>query len=328
MKKLLIAVALAAAGVAHAADFAPAVVFDMGGKFDKSFNEAAYNGAERFKQDTGTAYNEFEIKNPAQREQALRRLADRGSDPIVSIGFSQAPAVEKIAPDFADTRFAIVDMVVEKPNVKSIVFKEQEGSFLVGALAALASKTGKVGFVGGMDVPLIRRFACGYEQGAKHINAQIEVFQNMTGTTPAAWNDPTKGAELAKSQFDRGADVVFAAAGGTGVGVYQAAADAGKLAIGVDSNQNHLHPGTMLTSMVKRVDQAVYNAFESAAKGNWQPGVESLGLAEGGVDWALDEHNAPLITEEMKTKMQELKDAIIKGDIKVHDYMADNTCTY
>ena len=188
--------------------------------------------------------------------------------------------------------------MVDLPNVESVVFKEHEGSFLVGMMAAMASKTGKVGFVGGMDVPLIRKFQCGYEQGVKYANPKAEVSANMTGTTPTAWNDPARGGELAKAQFAKGVDVVFAAAGGTGVGVYQAAKDAGKLAIGVDSNQNHLHPGTMLTSMVKRVDVAVYNSFKQH-----KPGVTALGLKEGGVDYAIDQHNAKLVTPEMKAKV-------------------------
>jgi basic membrane protein A len=188
-------------------------------------------------------------------------------------------------------------------------------------MAALASKTGKVGFVGGMDIPLIRKFQCGFEQGAKFVNPKAEVFANMTGTTPAAWNDPARGGELAKAQFAKGADVIFAAAGGTGIGVYQAAKDGGKLAIGVDSNQNHLQPGTMLTSMVKRVDVAVYNAFKGT-----KPGVQSLGLKEGGVDYAMDEHNAKLVSADMKKRVDAAKADIIAGKIKVIDYMAANAC--
>lgn len=304
----------------------PAVIYDMGGKFDKSFNQSAYVGADRYMKETGTKYREFEPTNDAQREQAIRRLAKRGADPIVAIGFSQASAVETVAKEYPKTKFAIIDMVVNLPNVQSIVFKEHEGSFLVGALAALASKSGKVGFVGGMDIPLIRRFACGYVQGVKHVNGGATVYQNMTGSTPAAWNDPGKGSELAKSQFDRGADVVYAAAGGTGVGVYQAAKDNGKLAIGVDSNQNYLHPGTMLTSMVKRVDVAVYNAFKGASDGSWKPGVQVLGLAQGGVGWALDEHNKALVSDSMRTQVEQLKSDIVTGKIAVHDYMSDNNC--
>jgi len=313
----------AAVTAAFAAAAEPAIVYDMGGKFDKSFNEAAYVGMENWKKETGKQYLEFEIANESQREQAIRRMAEKGASPIIGVGFSQASAIEKVAKEFPKLNFVIVDMVVGLPNVQSVVFKEQEGSFLVGAMAAIASKTGKVGFVGGMDIPLIRRFECGYEQGAKFANPKAEVFANMTGTTGAAWNDPTRGGELAKAQFAKGADVVFAAAGGTGVGVYQAAKDSGKLAIGVDSNQNHLQPGTMLTSMLKRVDVAVYNVSKSFA-----PGVTVLGLKEGGVDYAIDANNAKLVTADMKKRVDAAKADIISGKIKVTDYMADNACKY
>ncbi len=318
--------ALLAAMPLAAAELSPAVVFDMGGKFDKSFNEGVWNGIERFKTETGVKYREFEVTNETQREQALRRMAQRGADPVLGIGFAQAPALEKVAKEFPETRFAIIDMVVDLPNVQSIVFKEHEGSFLVGALAAATSKTGKVGFIGGMDIPLIRRFACGYVQGVKHGNAKAEVLQNMTGTTPAAWNNPTKGGELARSQFDRGADIVYAAAGGTGVGVMQAAKDAGKLAIGVDSNQNHIHPGTILTSMLKRVDVAAYNVFKTAMDGTWKPGIQVLGLAEDGVGWALDGNNDKLVDAGTRAMMDSLRADIIAGKIKVHDYMSNNSC--
>jgi basic membrane protein A and related proteins len=321
------AVALAAFG-ANAADIKPAVVFDMGGKFDKSFNEGVASGADKFTKETGISYREFEITNETQFEQTHRKFAQRGSDPIIGVGFSQGGAVDAVAKEFPDTRFTIIDMVVDLPNVQSVLFKEHEGSFLVGVLAAMASKSGKVGFVGGMDIPLIRKFACGYVQGVKFANPKAEVIQNMTGTTPSAWNDPGRGGELAKGQFDRGVDVIYAAAGGTGFGVYQAAKDAGKLAIGVDSNQNHLQPGTMLTSMVKRVDLAAYNSFMDAKNGTWKPGFSFLGLKEGGVGWALDEHNAALITPEMKAKVDQAEADIIAGKLMVHDYMADNTCTY
>jgi basic membrane protein A len=300
----------------------PAVIFDMGGKFDKSFNEAAYNGAEAWKKDTKKPYLEFEISNPTQREQAMRRMAERNADPIVGVGFSMGSPIEKVAKEFPKLHFTIIDFVVDLPNVESVVFREHEGSFLVGMMAAMASKSGKVGFVGGMDVPLIRKFQCGYEQGAKYANPNVEVLSNMTGTTPAAWNDPARGGELAKAQFGKGVDVVFAAAGGTGVGVYQAAKDASKLAIGVDSNQNHLHPGTMLTSMVKRVDVAVAASFKQH-----KPGVTSLGLKEGGVDYALDKDNEKLVSAAMKTKVDAAKADIIGGKIKVVDYMAASKCS-
>lgn len=316
------AVGTTAVGTAGAADFTPAVVFDMGSKFDKSFNEAAWNGAERFKAETGIAYREFEVSNPAMREQAIRNMARRGARIVVAMGFAQAAAVEAVAREFPDTKFTLVDMVVDLPNVQSLIFKEHEGSFLVGMAAAMASKTGKVGFVGGMDIPLIRKFALGYVEGARYVNPDIEIYQNMTGTTPAAWNDPTRGGELARSQFDRGADVIYAAAGGTGVGVYQAARDAGKLAIGVDSNQNYLHPGTMLTSMVKRVDVAVYDAFATARDGSWTAGTRILGLAEDGVGWALDEYNRALVSPEMEAAVEKARADIVAGRIAVTDYTA------
>jgi basic membrane protein A len=317
-KRILLSVLVAAPACGWAE---PAVIFDMGGKFDKSFNQAGYNGAEKWKKESGKNYMEFEIANPAQREQAQRRMAERGANPIVGIGFSQGSAAEKVAKDFPKTQFVVIDAEVKLPNVQSIVFKEHEGSFLVGVMAAMASKSGKLGFVGGMDIPLIRKFACGYEQGARYANPKAEVTTNMTGTTPQAWNDPARGAELAKSQFASGVDVVFAAAGGTGLGVYQAAKDAGKLAIGVDSNQNHLHPGTMLTSMVKRVDVAVYTAFKTVT-----PGMTSLGLKEGGVDVAIDDNNARLVTPEMKKRVDAARADIISGKIKVIDFTAANAC--
>jgi basic membrane protein A len=304
----------------------PAIVYSTGGKFDKSFNEGVSDGAQKFNKETGIAIAEFEPSNETQFEQAHRRFAQRGQDPIVAVGFSQAVALEKVAKEFPNVHFTIIDMVVPLPNVQSVTFKEQEGSFLVGVLAALASKSGKVGFVGGMDIPLIRRFQCGFEQGVKYANPKAELVANMTGTTPAAWNDPGRGAELAKGQFDRGVDVVYAAAGSTGIGVLQAAKDRGKLAIGVDSNQNHLHPGTMLTSMTKRVDLAAYNSFKATKDGNWKAGVSTLGLKEGGVDWALDKNNEKLITPDMKAKVDAAKADIISGKIVVHDYMSNNAC--
>lgn len=303
-----------------AKEFSPAIVYDFGGKFDRSFNQSASAGAEQFKKETGIAFREFEVSNAAQREQAMAQFAKRGATIIVAIGFTQASAVEKVAKQFPDVKFTVVDAVVDLPNVQSINFREQESSYLCGMLAAMASKTGKIGFVGGMDIPLIRKFALGYVEGAKHVNPNIEVFQNMTGTTPAAWGDPTKGGELAKSQFGRGADVVFHAAGATGIGVMQAAKDAGKLAIGCDSNQNYLHPGTILTSALKRVDVAVHRAFLDAKNGTWKPGQQVLGLKEDGVDVAVDDNNRQLLTPEMLAKIKEAKAAIIAGEIKVPEY--------
>ena len=315
---LPIAFALTAPAAALAA---PAVVYDMGGKFDKSFNEAAFRGMERWKKETGKPALEFEIANESQREQALRRMAERGATPVIGIGFGQGSAIDKIAKEFPKLQFTIIDAVANQPNVQSVIFKEQEGSFLVGMIAVLTSKTGKVGFIGGMDIPLIRKFQCGYDQGVHYANPKAEVFVNMVGTTATAWNDPARGGELARAQFSKQADVIFAAAGATGMGIYQAAKDAGKFAIGVDSNQNHLQPGTMLTSMVKRVDVAVYEAAK-----NHKPGLMTLGLKEDGVDYALDKYNEKLISAEVKKKVDQAKADIIAGKIKVVDYMTEPSC--
>ncbi|MBO6814953.1 MAG: BMP family ABC transporter substrate-binding protein [Rhizobiaceae bacterium] len=312
---------------AWAEDFKPAVIYDMGGKFDKSFNEGVYNGIKRFTDETGIKVMEFEVTNETQREQAMQRMVDRGATLVLGVGFAQADAINKVAGENPDRNFAIIDVNwLDQPNLRQYAFKEHEGSYLVGMAAALASDTGKIGFVGGMDIPLIRAFACGYVQGAKAVNADIDILQNMTGTTPAAWNDPGKGAELTQSQIDRGADVIYQAAGGTGIGVIRAAADAEKLAIGVDSNQNHLAPGSVLTSMLKRVDVAAYETMKDGMSGDFETGVRILGLAENGVGWALDENNEKLITDEMKTAIDSASAEIVAGDISVHDYRSDNTC--
>jgi len=224
--------ALALAAGTAAAD--PAILFDLGGKFDKSFNESAFNGAERWAEETGGSYAEVEIQSDAQREQAIRRFAETGANPIVMAGFAWASALEEVAADYPDTKFQIIDMVVDAPNVRSIVFSEEQGSYLVGMLAAMASETNTVGFIGGMDIPLIRNFACGYAQGVKAANPEATVIANMTGTTPAAWNDPVKGSELTQAQIAQGADVVYAAAGGTGVGVLQTDLSNGGVGYAVD----------------------------------------------------------------------------------------------
>ncbi len=305
----------------------PALIFDLGGKFDKSFNEAAFNGAERFAQETGGTYRDIELTSEAQREQALRRFAEQGFNPIITTGFAFATPVEAVAPDYPDIKFVNVDgWLPEVPdNVLLINFQEHQGSYLVGMMAAMASESGTIGFIGGMDIPLIRHFGCGYAQGAKAVNPDIEIVANMTGTTPAAWNDPVKGSELTKAQISQGADVVYAAAGGTGVGVLQTAADEGILSIGVDSNQNYLHPGSVLTSMLKRVDVAVYESMktgEDLETGKFMV----LGLAEDGVGYSLDEHNASLVTDDMKMKVDAARDAIIDGSLNVVAYYENDSC--
>ena len=311
---------------AQAADPKLALVYGGGGKFDKSFNQSAYEGAERFKKETRVGYLEAQITSDAQGEQVLRSMARKEVDLVVSIGFSMTNAVATVSREFPKVKFMIIDDEVKGDNVNSVKFKEQEGSYLVGVAAALASKSHKVGFVGGMDIPLIRAFGCGYAQGAKAIDSKTEVTQNMVGTTPAAWSDPAKGGELARAQFDRGVDVVFAAAGGSGMGALQAAKDKNKLGIGVDSNQNPLFPGFILTSMLKRVDNAVYDGFMSIKNGTWKAGLSEKGLKEGGVDWALDDNNRKLITPAMQTRIKQASQDIQSGKIKVVDYRAANSC--
>ena len=311
--------ALTIAAGASAADPKLGIVYDAGGKFDKSFNQSAFEGASRFKKETGINFIEVQASSDTQAEQMLRGLARKNLDLIASIGFAQTQAVQKVAKEFPKVHFVLIDGIAQGANVNSVMFKEEEGSYLVGVAAAMASKSKKLGFIGGVDIPLIRTFACGYAQGAKAAVAKAEITSNMVGTTSAAWNDPAKGGELARSQFDRGIDVVFAVAGGSGMGALQTAKEKGKLAIGVDSNQNGLYPGTVLSSMVKHVDNAVYDSFMQMKNGTWKAGVTAKGLKEGGVDWALDENNRKLITPEIEKRVLGARKDIIDGKVKVID---------
>ena len=330
MTAALLAGSLVASVAAYAAaDVKPAVIYDLGGKFDKSFNEGVFNGATKFKKETGIDFRDLEIQNEAQREQVLRKFAKDGFSPIMmpsaSPGRPRWQGRRRISPrpsSASSTRSST------SPTSSRSCSRREEGSFLVGVIAAETSKTGKVGFVGGMDIPLISAFECGYAQGVKYASdGKDEVFANMTGTTPAAWNDPVKGGELAKSQIDRGADIVYAAAGATGQGVLKAAADAGKFGIGVDSDQNGLFPGKILTSMLKRVDVATYKSFKAAKDGTWKagrPGVRPEGRRRRlrGRRQQQGHPHAP----RSKAKADAAKADIISGKIKVHDYMSDNKC--
>ncbi len=322
MKKILNIIIVSFALVFSTSSFANkiGVIYDSGGKFDKSFNELAYKTALRVQDELGWEMVEFEAANNTQIEQGMRKVADRGATLIVGMGFAQADAVAAVAPDYPDTKFVAVDVCwLEDPasNIYQACYKEHEGSFLVGMIAAMASKSGTVGFVGGMDIPLIRKFQGGYDQGARYVNPDIRVLGNMTGTTVEAWNNPTKGAELAKAQIDKGADVVYQAAGGTGIGVLQAAADAGVLGIGVDSNQNWMHPGNMLTSMLKRLDLTIYEQAEKTAAGTFESGIHILGLAEGMVGYATEDG---LVTSEMEAAVKAASQGIVNGSITVEDW--------
>ncbi len=303
-----------------AQDFLPAIVYDIGGKFDQSFNQMAYRGAERFRKETRIIYREFQLTSPQQRIAALRSLAQKGATVVVALGFAQTDAVRTIARSFPNTSFALIDGTVNLPNVRSVLFKEHEGSFLVGMAAAMASKTGAIGFIGGMDSQLVRNFADGYQQGAHYIDPDIKVYQSITGTTPDAWNAPSRGGALARGQFQSSVDVIFTEAGKTAHGAYRAAARSGRLAIGSDYNQNYMHPGTMLTSMVRRLDLATYQAFMDAKNRVWSSGVQRLGLAENGVGWSLDQHNRDLISAEMETRLEQARQDIIAGALTVRSY--------
>src|SRR6266404_9229451 len=313
---LIAALALSSA----AAEFKVGLVLDRGGKDDKSFNSSAFAGASEAKVKLGITLKCVEATDDNAFEPLLRALAQRDYDLIIGIGFGQAEAVKKTAQQFPKKQFAIVDGQVDAPNVRSLLFEEHEGAYLVGAIAAMSSKTGKIGFVGGMDIPLIRRFELGYEAGAKKINPQMVVVANYVGVSSEAWNNPPKGKELALSQYEAGADIIFAAAGASGLGVFDAAEDKKKFAIGVDANQDWTKPGLILTSMLKRVDLSVYSTIEDAKAGKFTGGVKRFGLADKGIDYSVDQYNAGILAESVRRRADELKSEIIAGTITVPDY--------
>jgi basic membrane protein A len=305
---------------ATAADFKVGLVLDRGGKDDKSFNASAYQGAMDAKKKLGIFLKFTEASDDTAYESLLRAFAERNFDLIIGIGFAQKEAVKKVAAQFPDRHFAIVDSQVDLPNVRSLLFEEHEGAYVIGAIAAMTSKTGKIGFVGGMDIPLIRRFEMGYEAGAKKINPAVSVTANYVGVTSEAWNNPPKGKELAMNQYDNGVDIIFIAAGASGLGVFDAAEERKKFAIGVDSNQDWIKPGLVLTSMLKRVDEAVYSTIEEAKAGKFVGGVKHFGLNNQGVDFSVDEFNAKILTDDVRKRADELKAEIIAGKINVPDY--------
>jgi basic membrane protein A len=306
------------------------IVFDIGGKDDRSFNAAAFEGVKRAERELGIVLRDVEPGNPTSIEPAMRAFAERGYDLVVGVGFAQAPIMEIVAKDYPHVNFAIVDGVSQLPNVASLVFKEHQGSYLVGMIAARTSKTGKLGFVGGMDIPLIHRFATGYEEGARAVNPNVSVYRNFVGVTDSAWNNPGKGKELALSQMGKGADVIFTAAGNSGLGAFDAVEQAGTgpdgrathFVIGVDSNQNMVKPGYVLTSMVKRVDNAVYDIINDVKNKRFKGGIHVFGLDKDGVAFSLDQHNQPLIDPSILQEVEAARQKIIRGDIQVTDAMA------
>jgi basic membrane protein A len=298
------------------------IVFDIGGKDDRSFNSAANEGVLRAKKEFPIVLRDVEPGDPTSIEPAQRAFAQYGYNMIIGVGFAQGPILTEVAKDYPQLHFVLIDAVAESPNVASLLFKEHEGSFLVGMIAAYTNNTGTIGFVGGMDIPLIHRFQTGYEEGAKYVKPNINVLVNYVGITDTAWNNPGKGRELANSQYERGADVIFQAAGNSGLGVFDAAEAYKKFAIGVDANQNWVKPGFILTSMMKRIDNAVYNVVKDEVEGKFQGGVHIYGLENQGVDYALDDYNRKLIPQDVIDKVEQAKQDIIAGKIKVTDAMA------
>ncbi len=279
---------------------------------------------------------DVEPGNPVSIEPAMRAFAERGYDLVIGVGFAQGPIMQAVAKDYPNIHFAIIDGVIfeddgktPKANVASLVFKEHEGSYLVGLIAGMTSKTGTIGFLGGMDIGLIHRFEGGYEQGAKAANPQIQVIQNYVGVTDSAWNNPGKGKEIALAQIGKGADVIFTAAGNSGLGAFDAVEQAGKdssgrathFVIGVDSNQNMVKPGFVLTSMVKRVDNAVYDIVKDVVNRKFQGGFHVFGLDTDGVAYVMDNYNQTLVSPEAVKAAEEARKKIVSGEIKVVDRM-------
>lgn len=303
------------------------LILDKGGRDDKSFNAAAFLGANKAKAELklegqkgeAISLKVVEAADDNSFEPMLRNFARAKFDLIISIGFAQAEALNKVAAQSPDRKFVIVDAEVKQPNVSSLLFQEHEGAYLVGAIAAMTSKTGQIGFIGGMDIPLIRRFLMGYEAGIKSINPKAKLMTHYVGVTSHSWNNPPRAKELALAQYSSGVDVIFGAAGASNMGILDAAAEKKLFAIGVDSNQNGIKPGRVLTSMLKRVDVAVYDAIQSALERKFKPGVRTFGLSDKGVDFAVDEHNRALITPIILKKLSQIKADILAGKIKVPD---------
>src|ERR1700752_4809680 len=305
------------------------ILFDIGGKDDRSFNAAAWEGVQRAAKDLPIVLRDIEPGTPNAIEPAMRAFAERNFDLIIGVGFAQAPIMESVAKDYPHIQFAIIDGVSQLPNVASLIFKEPEGSYLVGILAAKASQTGTIGFLGGMDIGLIHRFAKGYEEGARSVNPNIRVIANYVGVTDSALNNPGKGKELSLAQIGKGADVIFTAAGNSGLGAFDAVEQQGKqngrathFVIGVDSNQNMVKPGFVLTSMVKRVDNAVYNIVQEVVKGRFKGGFHVYGLESDGVGYVIDDNNRTIVSSDAIAAAEEAKKKIIAGEIKVTDAMA------
>jgi basic membrane protein A len=303
------------------------IVFDLGGRGDKSFNDGAYLGGERARKDLAAEVRFIEPGDGSDREAGLRLLAAEGMDLVVGVGFIFSDDLTQLAREYPNTNFAGVDYSIgvdsagnpipPPPNLAALKFREEEGSFLVGALAALVSKTKKLGFVGGMNFPLIHKFEAGYRAGIRHVCPGCTITSQYAGVTPEAFRNPGRGKELGLSQYQQGVDIIYHASGSTGLGVFEAARQTGKLAIGVDADQYLEAPGYILTSMVKGVDVAVFQATQWTKENVFRGGIYQLGLKEGGVGYVYDDNNRALIPPAVRERVEQLRQEIITGRIKV-----------
>jgi basic membrane protein A len=308
--------------VIAAEEFKPAIIYESSATGDHAFIDMLKLGALKAKQEYDIDYTEFRMPEGADRVTFLKEVAESGTNFIIAAGFQNVVPVLSLVEQYPDIKFTVIDGTVPPlfNNVQSINFYDHEGSFLVGMVAGYLSPTNKLGFIGGMDVPLINNFALGFAQGATYANPDVEIIRDTIGDTPAAWSDPERAKALAKKQFNAGAGVIFAAAGGSSIGVLEAAEEMGMYAIGVDTNQNGLFPGTVLTSMVKRVDKTVYETLVNGKLGRWEPGIKYLGIDDNALDYAVDVHNANLVTKDVINKVEEAKDLISRGQIKIEAY--------
>lgn len=296
------------------------LVLDRGGKDDKSFNSSAFKGAHQAKEQLQIRLKVLECSTDSAFVPSIRTFAQHGYDLIIGIGFVQKSAIEEVAKQFPKIDFLLIDAPSSLPNVRSVIFQEHEGSYLVGFIAALTSKTKTVGFIGGMDIPLIRRFELAYRSGAQSNGKQVQVLTHYVGASSESWRNPSQAKELALLQFSKGADVIFCAAGSSCLGVFDAAEEKHRLAIGVDSNQNWVKPGFILTSMVKGVDQAVFQAIQDKLQGSFHGGTIHMGLKEGAISFSVDEHNRTVLSKAIENEALQLRERILKGAVPVPDY--------
>ena len=303
------------------------IVFDMGGRGDKSFNDGAYIGAERALKELGIRVRFVEPGEGSDREAGLRLLAAEGMDLVIGVGFIFTDDINQLAKEYPNIAFADIDYAVSidkdgnplspPANVAALKFREEQGSFLVGAMAALVGRSKKVGFVGGMDTPLIHKFEAGYKAGVKAVCPECEIIAQYAGVTPEAFRNPGRGKELALSQYQQGVNVIYHASGSTGLGVFEAARTMKKLGIGVDADQYSEAPGFVLSSMVKRVDNAVFDAIKRVKDKTFKGGIYSFGLAEDGVGYVYDANNKALIPDAIRARLEALKADIVAGKINV-----------